>query len=285
MVPLVTPADHAAAFALALPDDVAFSHTTAARLWGMPLPRSVAADEAFHVTRDTSRPRIVRRGCVSHKGLERREVALVDGLRATSPMDTWLDLVEAWYARIDIDDAVMMGDAVVELLHPSKFVHDDHPQADPVSPRWWRDPVNRGCDELLVRFLDRQGFRGRAAARRALELVRPRVWSPMESYSRVALVGGGLPEPMLNLAIRSRRNGGLIAIGDLVWQGSAYRENVVGEYNGLSHEEQRSREADHAKRLRLEDEGWKIVEIYSRDIFDLRRRRLLVDRIGGWLGT
>lgn len=284
LTPLVSPADHAAAFALALPDDIAFSHTTAARLWGLPLPRLLAADPYLHITRHTSRPRIIRRGCVSHKGLERRVVSVVDGLRVTSPADTWLDLVEAWYTRISLDDAVMAGDAVVELLRPTKFVHDDHPQSDPASPTWWRDPVNRGCDELLVRFLDRPKFRGRTLAAAALGLVRPRVWSPMESYTRVAMVSGGLPEPLLNVAITAEQDGRVIAIGDLAWRQKSYRERVVGEYNGSTHEEQHSRDADHAKRLRLEDEGWKVLEIYSRDVFDPGRRRRLIGRVAGWLG-
>jgi hypothetical protein len=285
LTPLESTRDRAAAFALALPEDVAFSHTTAARLWGLPLPRVLAEDRGLHVSRRTGRSRITRRGCLSHKGLERREVSSLGGLRVTSPADTWLDLVELWHARLTLDDAVMTGDAVVELLHPTKFVHDEHPQADPSSTLWWRDPATSGCQDLLVRFLDRETFRGRRLARAALRLIRPRVWSPMESYARVAMVSAHLPEPRLNLAIESEHGPRRLAIGDFVWRHRAYRHKVVGEYNGPTHERQLSREHDHTRRLDLEDEGWRVVEIYSRDVFEPQRRHRLIQRLAGWLGV
>lgn len=282
--PLTSVADTAAAFALALPDDIAFSHTTAARLWRLPLPSRMREDVALHVSRATDRPRIVRRGCTSHKGLERRLVTMLGGLRVTSPEDTWLDLIEGWRDRLSLDDAVMLGDAVVELIRPSKFVHDDHPTADPASAAWWQDPATRGCQDLLIRYHERDTFRGRSIARQALRLVRPRVWSPMESYSRCAFVGDGLPEPRLNQTIESDAGHGIVGIGDLVWRARCYRNKVVGEYNGASHEEQRAREIDNAKRLRLEDDGWKVVEIYAGDVFQPPRRRRLTRRVAEWLG-
>ena len=99
MTPLEGLDQRAAAFALALPDDVAFSHTTAARLWRIPLPRALEDDDDLHVMRETRRPRIERVGCVSHRGSERRRIVLLDGLRITSLADTWCDLVEAFHHR------------------------------------------------------------------------------------------------------------------------------------------------------------------------------------------
>jgi hypothetical protein len=187
LTPLESTRDLAAAFALALPEDVAFSHTTAARLWSSTL--------------------------------------------------------------------------------------------------WWRDPATSGCQDLLVRFLDRETFRGRRLAREALRLIRPRVWSPMESYARVAMVSAQLPEPRLNLTVESERGPRRLAIGDFVWRHRAYRHKVVGEYNGPTHDRQLSREHDHTRRLDLEDEGWRVVEIYSRDVFEPQRRHRLMRRLAGWLGV
>jgi hypothetical protein len=107
----------------------------------------------------------------------------------------------------------------------------------------------------------------------------------MESYTRVAMVRGGLPEPRLNLAIAAEADGRLLAIGDLVWRRRDYREKVVGEYNGSTHEEQASRESDHARRLTLEDDGWRVLEIYRRDVFAPPRRQHLIARVARWLGV
>src|SRR6478752_2516075 len=88
---------HARSFASALPDDVTFSHLTAARLHQLPTPRPwPGSEEALHVMRDRYRPRVERRGCVHHRGLETRSLVEVHGLRATSPLDTWLDLASHW---------------------------------------------------------------------------------------------------------------------------------------------------------------------------------------------
>ena len=71
-----------AAFARGLPDDVAFSHVTAARLWQLPLPSHLEQEDAdLDVIRDSAKERIRRRRCRGHRGLERREVVELDGLR------------------------------------------------------------------------------------------------------------------------------------------------------------------------------------------------------------
>ena len=106
----------------------------------------------------------------------------------------------------------------------------------------------------------------------------------MESYARCVLVTEGLPEPSLNLAIASEVDHTTVGIGDLVWRSRSYRNKVVGEYNGASHESHSAREIDNTKRLRLEDDGWRVVEIYARDVFQPSRRRRLTRRIAEWLG-
>src|SRR5690606_17452523 len=63
LTPVGSARDYAAAFALALPDDVAFSHVTAARIWGLPLPAVLAPDHRVHVMRYTNFPRIERHSC------------------------------------------------------------------------------------------------------------------------------------------------------------------------------------------------------------------------------
>ena len=51
----------------------AFSHLTAARLHGLPLPRSLDDEPAVHVMRDARDGAVRRRGVVGHRGLFSRE--------------------------------------------------------------------------------------------------------------------------------------------------------------------------------------------------------------------
>jgi hypothetical protein len=110
--------ERAQAFAIALPDDVAFSHVTAARLWGMAVPDGVAQDADLDVLRESDRTRIRRTGCHGHRGLERRAVELSRGLRVTGLADTWVDLGEVLNRGIGLDDLVVMGDQVATWLIP-----------------------------------------------------------------------------------------------------------------------------------------------------------------------
>ena len=106
-----------AAFSRALPADAAFSHVTAARLLDLPLPRQLVDDGAdLHVMRDSTRPRVRRSGCVGHRGLERRAVVEVEGLRVVGPADTWVDLGEVAGRGIPLDDLVVAGDVVARRL-------------------------------------------------------------------------------------------------------------------------------------------------------------------------
>lgn len=270
------------AFALALPSDVVFSHTTAAQLWGLWLPRRLQPERALHVMRPTDRAPIERLGCVSHRGLERREIVERGGVRVTSLADTWLDLIEAFYPRLTLSDAIMLGDAAVERMFPTKWMEELHPSAAPVSGQWWTDPANRGPRALRARLVERRTFRGRRMAREAMRFVRPRVWSAMESYSRSVVVHADLPEPQLNASIHFPDGGGFIGFADLAWgrQGPA-RSKVVGEYQGrqVHDEDESSRVADNDRCLLMRDAGWTVLEIYSKDVNTPGGRIRLVRRL------
>ncbi len=272
----------AAAFALALPDDAVFSHTTAARLWGLALPRRLEGETGLHVMRHSVRPPIERLGCVSHRGLERRETAVINGIPVTSLADTWLDVIGAFHARIFLEDAVMMGDAAVEMIQRTRFLDEVHPGADPASSEWWCDPHTRGIQTLRRRLAERRTFRGRRLAKESLRLVRPRVWSPMESYSRMVAVRAELPEPALNESVHFPDGGGLIGYGDLVWgKRKPSRSRVVAEYQGREvHTEAESSRADDSSRCTLmRDAGWIVIELYSKDITTVTGRGKFVHRL------
>ena len=104
--------ERAALFALALPADCAFSHVTAAQLWGLPLPSAPEGQEDLDVIRATGRGRIERHGCIPHHGAERRELEVLGGLRVTGLADTWVDLGEVMARGLDTTDLVVAGDEV-----------------------------------------------------------------------------------------------------------------------------------------------------------------------------
>lgn len=240
--------DRVVATRVALPSDVAFSHLTAARLWGLPLPRELE-DGPIDAMRATSVARVRRRGCVGRRGLESRATARNHGLLLTSLEDTWCDVGET----LELDDLVVVGDAVARRL------------ADVTPLR----------DALLRRVRPR----GAVALRAALGLVRVGSDSPMESRCRLVFHRAGLPEPELN-AVITHPGGGFLCRADFVWR----ERRVLAEYQGSDHFESfRRGDDDISRRLLLEDDGWKYVEMTKRDYYNAARQAGLLARLAAHL--
>ena len=106
-----------------------------------------------------------------------RDAVQHHGLPMTSPTQTFLDLA----GDLDLVDLVVLGDSLV--------------RAGVATP-----------DDLVAAAA---GYRGRHArlARRAAAYVRQGVDSPMESRLRMLLVLAGLPEPVVNHALRDETTG------------------------------------------------------------------------------
>ncbi len=244
-------ADLARAISVALPEEVAFSHVTAARLLGLPLPRPWTPAEPLDVMRPTAAPRLERAQCRSHRGLESREVVTVDGLRVVSGWDTWADLSPG----LAVGDLVALGDA---LLAP-------------------RGPGRRSDAWDVV--ASRPGRRGVRRLRSAADLVRPGSASAWESKARVLFLDAGLPEPELNVDLFAD-DGSWLARPDFVWR----RRRVVGEYDGDQHRtDRRVWQYERERRARLEDDGWRYVEMTSLSLTSPPRRRALLRRLGALL--
>ena len=92
--PPVTWQDLAAAMQVALPGDAAFSHVTAALIWGLPLPARLEAQRDLDVIVPTVRNRVRRPDVIGHRGAQSRSIETVSGLRVTGLVDTWCDLGE-----------------------------------------------------------------------------------------------------------------------------------------------------------------------------------------------
>ncbi len=247
-VPLDQTVQRARAFALALPEDCAFSHVTAAEIWGLPLPAH-AEGAALHVMRASDRTRVRRGGCRGHRGLEHRAVAEARGLRVTDLADTWCDCAP----MLDLDDLVVLGDQVARRLGS-------------VAP-------------LGLAVAGRVRPRSKRVMEAALPLLRSRSWSPMETRARLVFARAGLPEPLLNHDIRDAA-GEWLATGDFVWE----EQKVIGEYQGEVHAGLARRRADNGRRLLAEDDDWAYLELFAADIFRPGPRTTALTRLARLLG-
>lgn len=248
--------ERAAAFQLAMPRARAFSHLTAAALWGLPLPRALeelasASDAELHVIAPSRDGMPKRHGVTGHRGLEWRSVAVPTGtgLRVVDVADTWCDLGELPHGSLSVTDLVVAGDAAVALL--------DARAGRPV-----------GVAALRAAMERRNRPRGAVALRRALTLVRAGVRSPMETRARLMFVDAGFPEPEVNAPVTDS-GGEWLAEGDLVWR----RQRLVGEYQGERHADRRRRSDDAFRRGLVENHGWRVKELWAEDLHRGPRRR------------
>jgi hypothetical protein len=259
--------ESAEAFAVGMPHDVAFSHVTAALLLRLPLPASLEEQSFLDVMRPTWVAQVRRRGCRGHRGLERRGVLDLDGLRVVGPADTWVDLGEVASRGLGLDDLVVAGDAVARQLEMQQL-------ADALgAPVGAGLPAGAGVALLGAALHARVRPRGKALLVQALPLVRSGSRSAMETRARLMFHRAGFPEPELNATVRDAHGGWLLE-GDLVWR----QQRVVGEYQGADHRSIRRRSADSSRAGTAEDHDYRVLEIYAEDVFGGARRRALLHR-------
>jgi very-short-patch-repair endonuclease len=218
---------------LPLRADVVLSHTTAARLLGLPLPRHLQDDNAIHVTagRHHSRPR--RRDIVTHHAqMPEMDVAELGDFRLTTPARTFVDLA----AVLDFAHLVAVGDVALRRHSTSR-------------------------EAMLVVARRRLRYPGRKQAVAAIAWLDPRAESPRESHLRVLLRRAGLPSPEVNGVITDEA-GQFLARGDLVFR----RHRVIVEYEGEVHAPLAQRAKDAARRALLREHGWIVVEIVGEDM-------------------
>lgn len=223
-------------------DDQFFSHTTAARLHGMPLPGRLV-DDPIHLASPSFTGRVRRRGVVGHR--VKATVVEVDGFRVESVQDTFVHLGTT---SLGVDELVAVGDWIV------------HPRRDArITPL-----------ELLTHAREFNGARGLRTVFAAIPQVRPGADSPGETRTRLLLRRAGLPEPTLQHPIRDGR-ARLVATVDM-----AYPDLCIGiEYEGAHHRLDAAQFAYDIRRYAaLESLGWRILRVTHDDIRD-RGARLI----------
>lgn len=211
---------------LVSPDGSYLSHHTAARLYGGIVPDG----GPVHVT---SYPRVFMEGIQAHRPKNGQEVRSVDGLRMTSPCQTFVDLA----ADLDLVDLVVLGDSLVRR--------------------------NACRPHELVAFADQARGSYVKRARRAASYVRSGVDSPMETRLRMLMVLAGLPHPDVDHQVRDD-TGRVTRRYDL----SYWRFGLVIEYDGRQHvATEQARDSDILRGAELDESGIRRVTVISTHIY------------------
>ena len=243
------------AYAARLAPGQFFSHRTALRLFGAPLPtRSRGEPLDVGVLDPRTPPRA--RGVRGHR-LSEVDLRLMDGLPVLAPSDAWCYAASSLGRR----DAVAVGDFLVSRRRRS-------PRIAP-----WCTPA-----DLASAAARHAGKRGAQTVGWALPRVRVGVDSRPETHLRLLLVAARLPGPVIGLEIADAEG---TMHPDLAYP----RERIAFEYEGDVHRTDRATwMRDLTRRERMEAAGWRVIRVTAADVFAhpdalvARVRRILASR-------
>lgn len=253
----LTPADHryerlrkqlvhrARTYAHIMPANQFFMNVVAGAVWELPIPTVLLEDAKrsldVGVLSPHRHPR--RSGIIGHQ-MQPHLVTVtdVDGLRVTDAVSTWATMASILGAH---DELVVLGDAVVR----ERIFRSDRDQLATI-------------DELRAAAAARRS--GAHRLRKAAELVRTRSASAGETRCRLALVGAGLREPRLNVAVYDGlRN--LVAVVDLAYEDL----KIAVEYEGGQHLTDADQWArDITRHEALVAMGWIVIRVTKEQLYD-----------------
>ena len=216
-----------------------FSHSTAALMWGIPLPAFPSTDIHVSVLAPHRAPR--GRGVRGHQ-LGERAVSRSrhEALAVTDAATSWSLLAAELRHPYDL---VAAADAVI------RDERMPGPRSRILRPRL------AGRAELAAAIAP--GRRGAVALRQALDRARPGAASRMETWMRLTVVDAGLPEPVLDHDVYDA-SGEFLGCLD-----GAYPELRVGlEYEGDHHRtDERQWQRDILKHDSMARVGWRIIRV------------------------
>ncbi len=224
-----------------------FSHTTAAILWGIPLP--LLGTDAIHVS--VRAPWRAPRGAgVRGHQLADQEVKVIEhpdlGVPLTSPAETWALLGAMLHRPYDL---IAAADAIVRVDRVA-------------GPRGYvKRPALASVAELTAAIPRKR--KGVVALREALPRVRPGAASRPESWARLTLIDAGMPEPETDLDVYDEA-GEFIGCVDLAYPG----RRIAFEYEGDHHRTNRAQwNRDIEKHDALVRAGWRVIRVTARMLF------------------
>lgn len=229
------------AYAPLLRPGEAFSHATAAELYGLPLPRA-AWSVPLHVLSPPGVSRARTAGTVGHESSTAFELRSILGFPVVAPELAWCQLA----AILDAGDLTAVGDALVTGRRNGRS----------------RDTAATSIERLGAAVEAWGRRRGRARLDVTLPRVRVGAESRPETLLRLLLVERGFPEPVIAHPIPVD-GGATVLHPDLAYP----RWRLALEYEGEHHRAVKHWKRDITRREQIEAEGWRIVRVTSDDVF------------------
>lgn len=232
-----------------------FSHVTAARLWGIPLPFAWVESEPLHVIALPGAEPIVRPGIVGWESARHPGGAIMAGVPVVGAAGTWAQLsvpgATGRYAdsdrrrALDVDWLIAAGDYL--LTGPRRL--------------GGRVPLCT-LEDLAAVVRGHRGRRGAKSLASALPSIRRGPQSPRETLLRLALVRHGLPEPVVQPEILTAEGVRHPDLGYL-------EERVLVEYHGDGHRTSRAQWLEDLRRRQLfDDAGYRVFEVAAGEFDD-----------------
>jgi len=238
-------AERLACCALRLKPRQLFGGKTAARKWGLPAQGFWKRTEDLEVYVPPTGAAPKTDGIRGRRlKADRARTWTIDGVPVLDPVATLFTCASA----LSVTEAVMMLDALVTDA-------DNYPHLRSIG-----GPLAT-LDEVARRLAEWGRFAGCATIRAALPLAREHVESPKETETRLMLLDGGLPEPVVQFVVRDE--GRFIARVDL-----AYPElRIAMEYEGDGHRTDKAQwRIDIQRQRELEDRGWQVIRLTQLDL-------------------
>jgi hypothetical protein len=230
------------AYMVIAPTAFCFSHATAAALYRIALPHRVRADLRLDVSVPAAHQPPRRRGVRGHR-IDGWDVRSFQGMPLVHPAVAWVQVAPL----LTLDELIVAGDVLVRRKRPLS---------------------------TLSTLAEAASIPGRSVtrARMALLEVRPGTDSPPETDTRLVLVRGGLPEPVVGYTVY--HEGYFVGTPDLAY----VAEKIAIEYQGSGHWlDVEVFEDDIDRRERFERAGWKVILVTAPR---LRHPALLVAVVG-----
>lgn len=229
----------------------AVSHSSAALLHGLPVPRR--HESGSHVTLPGSRARVSGTVTLHASPLPVHHATVVGGTRVTTLARTAIDIARS--ARVP--EALICMDATLRRLIDQACGGGLSLRMEVHDP----DLIGAAYAHVLEVLEDMRGWPGTRNARRALEMADPAAESALESESRGVLIEQGVPRPECGFPVEGAD--GRTYWADMVWED----RRVIGECDGLIKYSQP--EVLYREKLRqeaLERAGWRVVRWTHADI-------------------
>jgi hypothetical protein len=220
------------------------SHVTAARLHCSCLPPWLADSTELHLSKPRSVPGTRRKGVIGHRVIAaENEVESVDGIRISTRPRTWLDMARL----LPLNDLVCMGDELIRV--PRQALEG-------------RDTPFATLEDLRALVERHPNLQGVVRARQALDLMRVGADSAPESLLRLAMLDAGIPEPELQLKLRS--DDPFSPSADLGFR----QRRVAIQYDGGHHLAEAQTLSDRRRNKAFEAAGWTVLVFRKDDLAD-----------------